>query len=351
MMEKAGNSRHAKDGVPGDDPDKIEAAAARWVSRLTGGPLRPDERRDLEGWLAAHPDHQAAFDYARATWAELAALRDAPGSLIDDVVPPSRVAIARQRRAVRKWRPEVRARIAALAACVALAVGLGIFWFGDPTTMLLADYRTAPAEIRSFVLPDGSVADLAPASALALRFNDRERRIDLLAGTVYVTAAPMTEGERRPFLVQAADGSAKALGTQFMVDRLPDSVQVTVARHRVEVALAATADRAGSVLLTPGLAVRYGEGRGFGAVRTVDLGTATAWRRGRLIFDRVPLSTVVATLNRYRRGRIVIANPDLAERTVSGMFETARLENTLDQIARELGAQSVAVPPFVTLLF
>ena len=329
--------------MPGDEPDKIEATAARWVSRLSGGPLRPDERRDLDGWLAAHPDHRAAFDYARATWDELGALRDAPGSLIDDVVAPRPVANVR--------RPKVRARMAALAACVALAVGLGIFWFGDPATMLLADYRTAPAEMRSVVLPDGSIADLAPASALALRFDDRERRIELLSGTVYVTAAPMTEEERRPFLVHAADGSAKALGTQFMVDRLRDAVQVTVARHRVEVALAATAGRAGSVVLTRGLAVRYGEGRGLGDIRTVNLGTATAWRRGRLIFDRVPLSTVVAALNRYRRGRIVIVNPDLAERTVSGMFETARLENALDQIARELGAQSVAVPPFVTLLY
>ena len=333
------------DGVPGDEPDKIEATAARWVSRLTGGPLRPDERRDLEGWLAAHPDHRAAFDYARATWDELGALRDAPGSLINDIVPPRALGNARQQR------PKILARMAALAACVALAVGLGIFWFGDPATMLLADYRTGPAEMRSVVLSDGSIVDLAPASALALRFDDGERRIELLSGTVYVTAAPMTAQERRPFLVQAADGSAKALGTQFMVDRLANAVQVTVARHRVEVALAAAAGRSGSVVLTRGLTVRYDARSGLGAVRAVDLGTTTAWRRGRLVFDRVPLSTVVATLNRYRRGRIVIANPDLAERTVSGMFETKRLETTLDQIARELGARSIAVPPFVTLMY
>ena len=337
--------------MPVDKQDEIEATAARWVSRLSGGPLRPDERRDLDAWLAAHPDHRAAFDYARATWDELGALRAAPGSLINDVVPPRPVASARQQRAARDRRPRILARMAALAACVALAVGLGIFWFGDPATMLLADYRTGPAEMRSVVLPDGSIVDLAPASAVSLRFDDGERRIELLSGTVYVTAAPMTAQERRPFLVQAADGSAKALGTQFMVDSLPNAVQVTVARHRVEVALAAAAGRSGSVVLTRGMAVRYDGSSGLGAVRAVDLGTATAWRRGRLFFDRVPLSTVVATLNRYRRGRIVIANPDLAERTVSGMFETTRLETTLDQIARELGARSIAVPPFVTLMY
>ena len=336
-------------GVPEDRRNDMEAVAAHWVSRLSGDPLQPDERRDLDRWLAEHPDHQAVFDYARTTWADLGMLRSAPGSLADDVVPAPAHAPAPY--VTTRRRPHARTWMGAMAACLVLAVGLGAFWFGDPVTLLLADYRTAPAETRSIVLPDGSTVDLGPASALALRFDDRERRIELLSGTLYVAAAPMAQAESRPVVVAAADGAAKALGTQFMVDKRHDAVQVTVVEHRVEVTLAAASGPSGGVVLRSGQSVRYDERTGLGPVQSVALDTITAWRRGRLIFDREPLGKVVAELNRYRRGHIVIADPALAERRVSGMFETTKLEEALDSIVQELGSRKVVVPPFMTLLF
>ena len=337
--------------MPEGRRDEIEAVAAEWVSRLSGDPLRPDERRDLSHWLARHPDHQAAFDFARTVWSDLGALRDAPGSLADDFVPPRPEADRQSTRASTGWQPRRLVWAGSLAACLTIAVGLGAFWFGDPVTAFLADYRTAPAETRSVVLSDGSTLELAPASAMALRFDGNERRVELLSGALYVTAAPMDQNERRPFVVAAADGAAKALGTQYMVERQADAVQVTVALHRVEVAVAGAAAPADAVTLTSGQSVRYDGRGGLGPVHGVALETATAWRRGRLIFDRAPLAEVVARLNRYRRGEIIIADAELAERRVSGVFETTRLDNALDSIAQELGAEQIAVPPFITLLY
>lgn len=335
---------------PNGRRDDIEATAAEWVIRLGGDPLTPDERQALDRWLAGHPDHQAAFDYARSTWGELTALRRAPGSLADDFVPPPSNAsnVARLRA---RSRPRVWMQAGALAAAVLLAVGLGVTWLGDPVTMLAADYRTAPAETRTVTLPDGSEVDLGPDSAVVLHFDDRERRIELLAGIVHVTAAPMDGDEGRPFVVEAANGVARALGTRFVVDRMPDAVQVTVTEHRVAVAVLPVSDPADAVTLSPGQSVRYDRSVGLGPVLNVNLNHAAAWRRGRLVFDRVPLAEVVAELNRYRHGRIVIADAALRERAVSGVFETTRLDEALASIARELGVRTAAVPPFVTLLY
>lgn len=335
---------------PNGRRDDIEATAAEWVIRLGGDPLTPGERQALDRWLVRHPDHQAAFDYARSTWGELAALRRAPGSLADDFVPPPSHApnVARLRA---RSRPRVWMQAGALAAAVLLAVGLGVTWLGDPVTMLAADYRTAPAETRTVTLPDGSEVDLGPDSAVVLRFDDRERRIELLAGVVHVTAVPMNGDEGRPFVVEAADGTAKALGTRFLVDRMPDAVQVTVTEHRVAVAVLPVSDPADAVILSPGQTVRYDRSAGLGPVLNVNLDYATAWRRGRLVFDRVPLAEVVAELNRYRYGRIVIADAALGDRKVSGVFQSARLDEALASIARELGVRTAAVPPFVTLLY
>jgi transmembrane sensor len=335
---------------PDERRDEIEAEAAAWVIRLGGDPLTPEERRALDRWLALHPDHRAAFDYAQSTWGELAALRGAPGSLADHNVPPPSQA-ARSLLAQVRPRPRIWIQAGALATAVLLAVGLGALWVGDPLAVFAADYRTAPAETRTVVLPDGSEVELGPASAVALRFDGRERRIALLTGLVHVTAAPLRGDEKRPFVVEAANGTARALGTRFVVERLSGGAEVTVTEHRVAVAARSPARPADAVTLSRGQSVRYGRDNGLGRVRDANLDHATAWRRGRLVFDRVPLADVVAELNRYRHGRIVVADAALAERRVSGVFEIARLDEALASIARELGARTAAVPPFVTLLF
>ena len=47
----------------------------------------------------------------------------------------------------------------------------------------------------------------------------------------------------------------------------------------------------------------------------------------------------------------VVADTALGGRRVSGVFDTSRLDEALASIARELGARTAAVPPFVTLLY
>lgn len=328
--------------------DEIEAAAAAWVIRAEGEAFSPGDRRALDRWLGAHPAHRPAFEAARATWAELGGLRAAPGALAADG-PKAGDLVAdgvssRVRRAGR-W-----SHAGALAACLLLVVALGVLWVGDPLTALTADYRTAPGESRTVTLPDGSTVDLGPASAVAVRFDDRERRLALLSGAVYVVTAPMKDLEGRPFVVEAAGGTARALGTQFAVARLPGAVQVAVAEHQVEVALAGGGGDNGAggeaVVLSAGQAVHYSAEGGLARPRDIGAGQVAPWRRGRLIFDDVPFAEAAAELGRYRRGRIVIA-ARLADRRVSGVFETARLDDALALMARELGAGVTAVP-FIT---
>lgn len=331
---------------PHHQQDEIDTAAAEWMARLAFGPLNAKQRGDLDRWLDESPHHAPALDEARLAWDRMGKLRVVAGSGRAGITAsPATAAIARL-----QWRRRAWIRAGAIAACLLVAVGGARFWIGDPLLMMRADDRTAPGEHRLVTLADGSTADLGPASAIALRYSDGERRIVLLSGEAYFKVAPMIGAERRPFIVQAANGTARALGTQFMVDRLPDAVEVTVAEHKVEVELAALGDSGSRVTVSSGQSVRY-SGGGLGPVQGVNLDNATAWRRDRLIFDHKPLSDVVAELNRYRRGRIVVADHALASRTVSGVFETDDPNAALATIARVLGVHSASLPPFVTLLY
>ncbi|MCR6629150.1 MAG: FecR domain-containing protein [Magnetospirillum sp.] len=319
--------------------DDIDAAAADWTARLGGGALTEDERRALVRWMARSPAHRAALAEARAAWAQMCRL--GPDGLEMELPP-----LPAHTRPAWNW-----ARAAALAASVLIAMLTGVaYWCGDPLTLLAADHRTDPGRMRTVTLMDGSVVRLGPASAIAVRYGAEFRRVELLSGQADFTAAPLTASEKRPFVVAAGDGTARALGTRFMVDRLPDAVEVTVAEHTVEVALPDASGRVARVLVNPGQAVRYGQTR-LGPVASVRYGQAAAWQEGTLVFDRVPLSEVAAILNRYRRDRIVIGDTALAARTVSGVFTTTDPAATLDTITRVLGIRSASLPPLATLLY
>jgi transmembrane sensor len=319
--------------------DEIELRAAEWVARLDGGPLSPAESAALREWLEKEPEHRAAFEEAAATWRELSLLRRDPGPL-RDLVPRTRPA-SPVRRAV---------RVGAVVALLVLAGGMARYQFGDPWLLASADHRTAPGELRSVILPDGSVAELGPASAIAVDFDSAERRVRLLAGEVFFTAAPRAGDETRPFVVEAGGGRTMALGTQFVVEDEGEGADVLAIEHQIEVAL----DHAGArqdVVLSPGQEVRYRRGLGLGRVRTRDVATATAWRRGMLVFSGSRLGEVVETLNRYRRGRIVILDGGLADRRVSGVFATNDLDDAIETITAELGIGSRSIYPFVTVLY
>ena len=330
-----------------DRQEKIDIAAAAWTARLGDGPLSVLERRDLSRWLTEDPAHEAAFAQAQSVWTSMGAL--SPNALAEspDIVAPHRPAddTAPAHADRRRWGP-----IAAVAACLALLFVATGAWLGEPVLLMTADYRTLPGEQRSITLSDGSEVSLGPDSAIAVAYSGRERRVDLLAGIAHFKAAPLDADEPRPFAVAASGGTARALGTEFIVERLAADVRVTVVEHRVAVALDRGTEGSAEVTLGSGQAVQYSHDH-VGQARKIDLARALAWQRGRLIFDDVALSDVVTALSRYGTNRIVIVDPDLAARKVSGIFETDQADAALATVTRDLGVSTATVPGFFTLLY
>lgn len=322
-----------------DRGDEIGMRAAEWVARLDGLPLSEAEKRALQSWIEEAPDHRAAFEEASATWRELSLLRHDPA--------PWR-GLAQPRR---KSSPARRAAgIGALIGVLLLGAGGARYYFGDLWLLAIADYRTSPGELRTVTLADGSSVELGPASAIAIDFTDQERRVRFLAGEAFFSAMPRTAYEPRPFVVEAAGGTTTALGTQFVVEGAGDGADVLAIEHQINVAVQWGGEKQ-DVVLSPGQEVRYTPERGMGRVRARDVETATAWRRGMLVFNGTPLSHVVETLNRYRRGRIIILDEALARRQVSGVFATDDLGDAIDTMTAELGIRARSIYPLITALY
>lgn len=303
----------------------IRQAAAEWTVRMSDSPLSEDEQQALRAWLALDPRHAEALQFARRTWGDLATLPVA-----------AQEAPRRAPAAVARPRPRPRRTLRWLSSASLLLLLAAVGWTQGPILYLplVADHLTATGEVRTVELPDGSQAILDARSAIRLDYTAQVRRIELLAGSAIFQTAPVGKHESRPFIVDSAGGKTQALGTRFLVSRNDaEEALVGVMQHRV-----AVSKHSHTLILEEGQSARY-DADGHIERLDLDLARASSWQRGLLIFDQVPLAQVAQQLNRYRDGHILIADGQLAQRKVSGVFRLDSLDGAVATLTGELRAR------------
>lgn len=318
----------------------LPEVAATWVAREDEGRLGVEGRAALEAWLAETPRHRAAYDAAR----------DACDAAARHAADPQMMEL---RAAALAATPDRRTPVWRLAAAVAAgAVFLASGWgtvtaitapaeshLGGVAARLApalppgaALYRTAVGERSTVVLPDGSVATLNTDSVLKVAYSDSERGVRLLRGQALFDVA---KNKRVPFQVYAADRRITAVGTVFDVRLVGERVKVALVEGVVKVARTApmrspkpaqqVTMTAGEVLEAPPAAAMV--------VRTADVGRATSWKDGVVVFDDLPLVDAVAEMNRYTNRPVMLADPRSGDYRVSGVFRTGDPERFAEAMA------------------
>lgn len=294
---------------------QIDEAAARWVVRLEEPGASDETILEFEAWRAASVLHQEAFARLQNHWGELDGLRAAGGQAGGSKRRPAMLAGA--------------AIAAALVVGVVLA-GAQLMLPQPGSGTQLADvgvYETPVGGQETVELADGSTVVLNTASQIEVRYSDTERSVRLLEGEAFFDVAKDAD---RPFRVYAGSGMAAALGTAFSV-RLHDSeIELVVAEGRVSYASVAKA-------VEPIAFVSAGQSATFServnTIETVDVAEVNrklAWREGRLVFAGDPLSSVVADIARYTEVTIEIADPNLQNMAIGGVFEVGNVDSMLD---------------------
>lgn len=334
-------------GPPDDIPDAMLEEAAIWLALL-----REPEREsttasirqgDFERWRAADPRHRRAFDEMQRLWRAL----EEPASCLTAGTPAVAAAPSNLRlppRQSTRWTSAPR--IAAMAACLLVAVTTGLAWQDEVIDRLQSDYRTAVGEHAPLHLADGSRIVLNTDTAVAVDLGPDGRHVRLLRGEAWFDVAQDTA---RPFEVQTPSGSVHVTGTRFDVRLDGDDAVVSLAEGRVE--LAASSNRKGHApaSLVPGQQARLSDD-GVSDATAFDRTAVTAWLRGQFVFYDAPLATVVAELNRYRPGRIVVANTDLETLRISGVFRTDDPDAALAVIADTLPVRITRLTDYLVLL-
>jgi transmembrane sensor len=280
------------------------SVAARWYARLHSGVATDGDRREWHAWLNADPAHRQAWQRMTAVGEQMASV---PGALAS----PALRGADRSRRQV-------------LRSVVMLASAGSLGWLGwrsETTQNLFADLRTAVGERREFRLADGSSLLLNTDTSVNLRFDGRQRVLELLRGEILVTTA--VDRSQRPFKVVTAHGEVLALGTRFIVQSQNQGAEVAVLEKAVEVSAHGT-DR--KVRLEAGQRLNF-NALELGPVGRTDASTG-AWQQSSIIAIDRPLAELLADLSRYRTG-VLRCDPRIADLKVSGAFPIDNTDRAL----------------------
>jgi transmembrane sensor len=316
---------------PSSPKQSVSDQATAWFARLHADDVTAGEQEQFKNWYE-NPQHAQAYDKMLLLWDWL----ETPGKRVHarlEAEQPARIYFRKQ--------PYLRRSMvtSALALVALLSYQLPVHYQNWQS-----DYYTAPGKQLTVVLDDGSRLTLNTDTALTANLSDKQRNIELLRGEAYFQVSP---DKNRPFIVSNGTAKARAVGTAFSVKKTADDMQVIVSEGTVEVS-AGNADVPALVHINQ--QVDYQHGR-VGPVMSSDVLETLAWQRGQLIFKRQPLSRVIQEVNRYRSGQIMLINPKLKERIVSGVFDTADPDAVVDGIKTTLKASSVSLSNQLVLLY
>lgn len=316
---------------PPSASDALRKQAIGWMVRLHSGSATSGDRQAFDAWLAASPEHRREFETVSRMWAVLddtQSLLHAEIQKAEDLWTSHEVSRQRERR---WWWPGTQAAI--IGSALMLLIITAWWWTGRPETML---YETAKGAQRQVTLTDGSSVALNTDTRLTVEFSRDQRSIRLDRGEAWFT---VSHDERRPFTVQVENSTIRDIGTQFIVNKSPEDVLVSVLEGTVEVK--APEDRADTPMPRPailhaGQQLSYGTDGRMSDIRVFDQDRVGSWKEGKLVFRSQPLKQVLEEIARYRPEDIRLLDQTLNELPVSGVFNIQELDHAIETLQAAL---------------
>lgn len=320
--------------------DSLDRQALDWVEHLVIGDVTQADVDDLKRWRAQGPMHEAAYIRACKMRKMLVDL--------DKEEATGRAAGSKVVR-LQTWAKERRTRRAFLGGGIAAsAAAVAVYGMVNPPlglwpslAELNADYRTATGQQEKINFGPLVTAELNTQTSIAIGRSGPAKGIRLIGGEAVITASLI---EPHSFQVTAGDGQASATRAQFNVRKDGQDVCVTCIAGEVRVSQSAS-----TVILATGQQVIYNT-QAMQPVAAANIETVTAWQRGLLVFHDQPLSYVVAEVNRYRSGRIILGDRGLGDRRVNANFHLSQINDVVNQVQELVGAKATYITPTVVLL-
>ncbi|UZE50513.1 DUF4880 domain-containing protein [Rhodopseudomonas sp. P2A-2r] len=312
---------------------ELRQQAVAWLSLLSSGRATQADGEAFKRWIGLDAAHAQAYAKASHVWNGLK-------PVAENAVPPPARAIVNAGITRRAMFGGAAAAMAASAAYAAVHPPLALW----PSLLELgADVRTATGERKQIDVAAGISVDLNTRTSLSLRSNARDGRyVELINGEAVVAAGPQANGS---CIFAAGTGRVIAQNARFDIRRDGDrKVRVACLDGSIDVEHTTQ-----TVKLGANQQMTYDHAIA-GKAEDVDPMQVTAWQQGRLLFRQTPLSEVIAEVNRYRPGLLVLMDDSLASRRIDASFQIGRLENVIIYLQQAFDVRVRRLPGSVVLI-
>ena len=291
------------------------------------GEATPEERVQVEGWLAESEEHKTYYHQLEQVWVASKTL--AAKKEVDEEAAWQRFRTRiRQGNGTPVVKPERSFGWWRVAALFILVIGAAVFtytWFNKEEPVQQLSLQTVDKPL-SDTLSDGSVVTLNKGSVLTYpsKFKGETRSI-ALKGEAFFTVTPNKE---QPFIVQVNDVTVRVVGTSFNIRSEGGETEVIVEKGVVQVT------RNGkTVELRPKEKVVVG-GQDTTMQKEVETEELYNYYRTReFVCDNTPLWKLAEVLNEAYGVNIVIERAALRTLPLTTTFNNESLDHILEIIS------------------
>jgi hypothetical protein len=170
----------------------------------------------------------------------------------------------------------------------------------------------------SILLPDGTVAYLNAGSRLVYPnfFRGKNREVFLIGEGFFEVA----RDESMPFVVQTTELNVEVLGTKFNVSAYPSDnmIETVLVEGKVKINPKGFQLLKNNYTLDPNQLAAYNRTSAETKITNVDVSNYVSWHNGFLNFNSSDLSRIVKRLERYYNIKIILDDPMLGIRSITG---------------------------------
>ncbi len=301
--------------------DAISERAAHYLASKRGGVWSEEDQAELDAWLAESASHYVA-------WIRVEAI----AARAHQLAPLLSYELSRIASKERSSFPYRRFLFPLLAAALIALIGLS----GGPLIGLLLQppdrlHSTGVGSRELLTFSDHTQIELNTDTAVRLRMTSAERTVWLDKGEAWFHVA---HDAAHPFTVIVGNHRVTDLGTEFLVRRDSDAVDVTLFKGRA--ALSAPGEQTTTALMPGDEATATRSSLSVTRKTPRELANELAWRSGMLMFHDTPLAEVVRQFNRYNAVKLVIADPAISNLKITANTRTDDYESFLELAERVL---------------
>ncbi len=310
------------------------------VVRVLSGEATSQDKDKLQLWIDENPENSQSFDSYKKTWEFVEKVR---GLTTDDVDSEWHKLESRidtgddlyQLPAGEQPKTFIFYKVAAAIIFFMLAA-FAAYYYIERTR----NQEWVAEDVSRIVeLPDGTKVTLNNHSTLALEgdFDGKLRKVSMEGEAFF----EVVRNEQKPFVIQTDDVKIEVLGTSFNVLAYRTEEKVEVVVNSGKVAVYKRGDKKEKVILHPGeKGIYIRPSKSLTSIVNSDV-NYLAWKTKRFVFEDIPLSEVVTTLNKVYQSRLVIKDERMMECPITSTFENQPLDVIMEVLKATLNLETI----------